>query len=244
MRNIKIVIEYDGSNYHGWQVQENAKTVQGEILKAIKKITGEEVNLIGAGRTDAGVHALGQVANFKTGCKIPVDRIHKALNSTLPKDIVVKKSEEVDLDFHARFCAKGKEYVYTIYNSEVPSALWRNFSFHYPFSLNIEEMRRACEYFLGTHDFRAFMATGSNVKETVRSITRLDIVKKAEFIFIIISADGFLYNMVRIIAGTLLDVGIGKKSPKDIPEIIKAGDRSLAGLTLPPHGLCLKKVYY
>jgi len=244
MRNIKITIEYDGTSYHGWQMQENAKTVQGEIMKAIKKITGEEVNIIGAGRTDAGVHALGQVANFKTETKIPIDRIHRALNSVLPKDIVVKKAEEVDLSFHARYCAKEKEYVYAIYNSTVPSALWRNFTYHYSFPLDIEKMRKASKHFLGIHDFRAFMSTGSSIKDTVRSIKKLEIVKKREFVFIFISADGFLYNMVRIIAGTLLDVGIGKKAPEDIPKIIESGDRSLAGLTLPAHGLCLKKVYY
>ena len=171
MQNIKLIIEYEGTAYHGWQSQKNATTVQGTIEKAIEDLTGDEIPLIGSGRTDFGVHALGQVANFKTVSGIPGDRFSYALNRLLPRDIVIKDSCKVDWDFHSRFCARGKSYRYMIYNSKFPSALLRNRACHISYDLNIEAMGKAALSFIGTHDFSAFKATGSSVKTAVRNIT-------------------------------------------------------------------------
>ncbi|WP_026486937.1 tRNA pseudouridine(38-40) synthase TruA [Caldanaerobius polysaccharolyticus] len=244
MSNIKLIVEYDGTHYHGWQYQLNAKTVQGEMLKAIKKITGEDVNLIGAGRTDAGVHAIGQVANFKSNSSVPISRLPYALNSVLPDDIVVKAAEKVDDSFHARKSAIGKEYRYYILNSELPSALLKNRVYHYKYRLDLDAMKRGAELFIGTHDFSAFKAAGSNVESSVRTIKRLDLNRIDELIELVIQADGFLYNMVRIITGTLIWVGNGKLMWSDVRDVINSRDRSKAGPTVPPYGLYLYKVFY
>lgn len=244
MKNIKLTIEYDGTNYHGWQMQDNAVTVQGVLLKAIYKLTGEDVNLIGCSRTDAGVHALAQVANFKTNSSIPPERFSYALNRLLPEDIVIKSSEEAGADFHARFCAKNKTYKYLIYNSTFPSALLRNRAYHVSHPLDVEAMRKAGGHFLGRHDFSAFKAAGSDVESFERTVKELSIHKNENLIEILISGDGFLYNMVRIIAGTLIEVGTGKLSPEDVPSIILSGDRKKAGRTAPAHGLYLVGVEY
>lgn len=244
MNNIKLIIEYDGTNYHGWQYQTNANTIQGEMLKAIKKITGENVNLIGAGRTDAGVHAKGQVANFKCNVRIPEKRLPYALNSVLPDDIVVKSAEIVDEDFHARKSALSKEYRYYILNSEQPSALLRNYVYHFRYRLNLDHMKRGAELLIGTHDFSAFKAAGGSVTSSVRTIKRLELNTIDEIIELVVEADGFLYNMVRIITGTLLLVGTGRMVWSDISQIIKSKDRNRAGPTVPPHGLYLYKVFY
>lgn len=246
MRNIRIIIEYDGTNYSGWQTQKNAPSIQEEIKKAIKKITGEDVNLIGAGRTDAGVHAKGQTANFITDSRIPADKFAWALNSVLEKDIVIKESEEVSLDFHSRYDAKSKIYSYTIHRGLFPPAIMRNYVYHVNFGkhIDIQELKKAAECFVGTYDFRAFMAAGSNVVNTIRTIYSVNIEEFEDFIKIFYHGNGFLYNMVRIITGTIVYASIGKLNSKDIPDIIKKGDRTLAGITFPPHGLCLEKVYY
>ncbi|NSW91220.1 MAG: tRNA pseudouridine(38-40) synthase TruA [Firmicutes bacterium] len=246
MRNIKLTIEYDGTNYNGWQSQINGFAIQDKIEDAIYKLTNEKVKLIGAGRTDSGVHAYGQVANFYTSSSIPADKFSFALNTILPDDIVVRKSEEVDEDFHARFSAKGKRYRYLIYNSTHPSALLRNKSWHVFYNLNIELMKEASLYLIGTHNFRSFMAKdkGSQVKSTVRTIWETSLIRRNDIIQIEIAGNGFLYNMVRIIAGTLVDVGIGKIEAKYINDIIKGCDRKLAGRTAPPQGLYLMEVYY
>lgn len=255
MRNIKLTIEYDGTNYHGWQIQENAITVQGVLKKAIEKLTGEECNLIGTSRTDVGVHALGQVANFMTSSKIPPDKFSYALNSMLPEDIVVRESREVPPDFHSRFSAKGKKYKYLIYNSQKPSALLRNRAAHVYLPLNIEAMKKASFYFLGRHDFSAFRASGSDAKTSERTITEVSLrtcsdcllgqaVDGPSLIEFEISGDGFLYNMVRIIAGTLIYVGNGKINADDIPAIIESRDRTKAGKTAPAHGLYLAEIYF
>lgn len=257
MRNIKLVIEYDGTNYHGWQSQTNALTVQQVIERAIQKLTGEECRLVGSGRTDVGVHALGQVANFHTGSRIPADRFACALNSVLPDDIVIRHSEEVDSDFHSRYSAKGKKYRYLIYNSKYPSALLRNRACHVQYPLDFGLMKEAASYFLGTHDFSAFRASGSSTKTSVRTITHVLFREKdcgsfpggdAPFFGRLfefeVAGDGFLYNMVRIMAGTLIEVGAGKIAPGSIPEIIESRDRKRAGKTAPAHGLYLVEVYY
>lgn len=242
--NVKILLEYDGSNYHGWQKQKNALGIQEIVEKAIYRVTGENVKVVGAGRTDAGVHARGQVANFHTNCRIPVERLPYAINSHLPEDIAVKGAEEVPADFHARYSAKSKVYSYTIYNGPFPSPLLRRYSYFYPRPLDVEAMREAAKAFIGVHDFSAFRASGSPVKSSVRKIMKLEVKKSGDLIIIEVEADGFLYNMVRIIAGTLLEVGSGKKKPEEIPLVIDSRDRERAGITLPAHGLCLERVVY
>jgi len=244
MRNIKLTIEYDGTNYNGWQSQKNGNGIQDIIKKGIKNLTCEEVNLTGSGRTDAGVHAYGQIANFHTQCNIPAERFYLALNSKLPEDIVIKESEEVDIDFHARFSAKTKTYRYLIYNWPLPSALLRKRVYHIPYKLDLNAIKLAASYFIGTHDFSSFMAKGSCVKTTVRTIKDITVDKKDKLIEIEITGDGFLYNMVRIIAGTLVDVGIGKLQTGDIKNIIECRKREKAGKTLPPWGLYLVRVEY
>lgn len=242
--NVKIVVEYDGTCYHGWQRQKNAISIQEVLETAISSITGEKTNLIGSGRTDAGVHALNQVANFKTDTRIPIDKLPYAINSKLPEDIIVKHAELVPEDFHSRFCAKSKIYTYTIYNAKFPSPLFRKYSYFFPRPLDVKAMQQASKVFTGTHDFRAFMASGSPVKSTVRHIDRLEVSQTGDVIKIEFEANGFLYNMVRIIAGTLLDVGLKKINLKQLELILKSKDRTQAGKTLPPQGLCLVNVIY
>ena len=246
MRNIKLIIEYDGTNYCGWQVQENGPTIQGYLEKALLAVTGENITVHGSGRTDAGVHARGQVASFTTESSIPQEKFAYALNNKLPGDIVIKKSEEVPLDFHARFSAIGKKYSYLIINSRFPSALLRNHAYHvnYCERLDICRIEIAAEAFIGTYDFSGFMATGSKVKDTVRTIYELSVEREKELIRFDYKGSGFLYNMVRIITGTLLYAGIGKIDPEDMKDIILSKDRDRAGATLPARGLYLEEVYY
>lgn len=245
MRNIKLTIEYDGKNFAGWQSQPGKVSVQSEIEKAINEITGEEVEITASGRTDAGVHALGQVANFHTNTKIEIEKIPYAINSKLTKSIVVKKAEEVEERFHSRYNCKEKTYRYIVNNSEFPSALERYREYHMPIKLDIENMKKALTYFEGEHDFKGFKSSGGNAKKTtVRTITKAILKEKDGRIFIELTGNGFLYNMVRIIAGTIVDVGLGKINAEDIPEIIESKDRTRAGKTLPPHGLYLLEVEY
>ena len=244
MKNIKLTIEYDGTNYSGWQNQENAITIQEKLEIAISKITGEKISLIGSGRTDAGVHALGQVANFKTNSSIPGDKYKFTLNNILPEDITIIDSKEVDLNFHSRFSAVKKRYKYRIYTRKMPSAIYRNVSFHYKHDLDIDKMIEASKYFLGTHDFASFKGRKSVVKGTIRTIYKLDIEKVDNFIEITIEGNSFLRYMVRNIVGTLINVGSGKTKAEDIPNIIKSENRNCAGKTAPAQGLFLEKVYY
>ncbi len=243
-RNIKLIIEYDGTNYNGWQSQMNGTAIQDIVEGALFQLTGEKVKLTGSGRTDSGVHAYGQVANFFSTSSIPAEKFSFALNTILPKDIIIKKSLEVGSEFHARFSAKGKKYRYLIYNSTHPSALLRNRTFHVFYNLNIAAMKEASSHFIGTYNFEGFMAKGSQIKNTVRTIRETSLVKRDEIIQIEITGDGFLYNMVRIIVGTLIDVGIGRIKTQDISNIIRSCDRKLAGRTAPPQGLYLVEVYY
>ncbi len=244
MKNIKIIIEYDGTNYFGWQRQKNQRSIQECIEEALYKLTGENISLIGSSRTDSGVHARGFVANFKTNSTIPPEKFKDALNTKLPIDIVVKWSEEVHLDFHARYDCKGKTYKYTILNEEVRSPLMRNYTYLVKDNLDIKSMEEACKYFIGKHDFEAFKSTGSSVKTSIRTISELYLVKNENLIEIYVSADGFLYNMVRIIVGTLIEVGRGKIAPEDIKDIIISKDRNKTGKCVPAQGLVLEKVFY
>ena len=244
MRNVKLTIEYDGTNYCGWQKQNNEKTIQEEIEKAIYKAVGEVVEVIGSSRTDAGVHARGMVANFKTNATIPFDKFKYAINDKLPDDIAIIESEEVSEDFHARYDSKGKTYCYSIINRQQKPAIGRNYVYHFKWDLDIEKMREACKHFIGKHDFKAFRSLGSSVKTTERTIEELYIESEGEKINIFITADGFLYNMVRIIVGTLLKVGRGKIPVEDIEKIILLGDRKKAGPCVPAQGLILEKVFY
>ena len=244
MRNIKLTIEYDGTSYGGWQKQKNNRTIQQCIEEAIKLLTGEDVELIGSSRTDAGVHAKGMVANLITNSQIPADKFREAINTKLPDDIGIIKSEEVDRNFHSRYDSKGKTYCYTLVNRYEKVCIGRNYVYQVRDELNYNLMKEAAKYFLGKHDFKAFKTNGSSVKTSVRTINGLELELKGDVIKIFVSADGFLYNMVRIIVGTLIEVGKGKIKPEDIESIIKNGDRSKAGPCVPPNGLVLEKVFY
>lgn len=244
MRNIKLTIEYDGTRYYGWQRQPIGNTIQQEVEKAISKVIKEYVEVIGSSRTDSGVHAKGYVANFKTNVKMPAEKFRDAINCKLPRDIVIIKSEEVDLDFHARYSSKGKTYCYTILNREYPCAIDKDYVYYYRWKLNVEEMKKACKYFLGTHDFKAFQTPGGSVKTSIRTISDLHIETNVDKIKIYISADGFLYNMVRIIIGTLILVGSNKIKEDFVKNIIESGVRQNAGKCAPANGLCLEKVFY
>lgn len=244
MRNIKLTIEYDGKDFNGWQKQPNKLNIQGEIERAIKCITGEEVDLIASGRTDAGVHSLGQIANFKTQSKLPIEKFAIAINSQVKNSIRIINAEEVDENFHSRYSCKQKTYRYIINNTPYGSAVYRNLEYHMPVKLDAQKMKKAVKYFEGEHDFKAFKSSGTSSKSSVRTIYKAELKEEDGRIIIELTGNGFLYNMVRIIAGTLVDVGLNKINPNSIPGIIKQGDRTKAGKTLPPHGLYLVKVEY
>ena len=243
MNNIKLTIEYDGTNYVGWQQQKNGITIHGVLSKAIERVVNEEVTLQGSGRTDAGTHAVGQVANFKTESDIPVYNLVQAINSYLPKDIVVRSAEKVPENFHARYSAKLKTYCYTILNSEIRDAVGRDYCLHYSTPLDIEKMQSASKALIGKHDFSAFKSK-SDVISSVRTITRLEIEKNGKYLMFTVEADGFLYKMVRSIVGTLLEVGKGKMKILEFKRIVKSGTRARAGNTVAASGLCLLKVKY
>ena len=244
MRNIKLTIEYDGRDFNGWQKQPDKLNIQGTIENAIKAITGEEVELNASGRTDAGVHAFAQVANFKTNSNLPIEKFPVAINSKLKKSIIIKSAEEVDERFHSRLTCKRKTYRYIINNSLTGTAIYRNLEYHVSAKLDVEKMQEAAKCFEGEHDFKAFKASGTSSKSSVRTIYEAKVYKIDDKIYIELTGNGFLYNMVRIIAGTLVEVGIGKILPNQIPQIIKEQKRENAGKTLPAHGLYLLNVEY
>lgn len=246
MRYLKLVLAYDGTKYHGFQIQKGTglPTIQGTLEKALSMLIREDVKIIGAGRTDAGVHAKGQVVNFSCNSAIPVERFSLALNSLLPEDIVVLKAEEVNADFHACFSAHRKTYCYTYYNSPNRNPFWRFYSFQVPVNLHIIEMKKACGLFIGEHDFRAFCASGSSAKSFTRTIYNCFIEKEEEILRFTVTGNGFLYNMVRIMAGTLLEIGQGKRKAEDVLLLLQNGERKCAGMTLPPQGLYLLSVGY
>jgi len=246
MRNLKLQIEYDGSNYCGWQAQRNSskKSIQEVIEKTLRKIISEKVKLIASGRTDAGVHALAQIANFHTHSQIPIDKLKLGLNSLLPEDIKISKIEEKGPKFHSRFSSKLKCYRYTILNRQHSSPLIRNKVYFYPHSLDLKLMRKESKALLGRHNFGSFVASPGKEKNPNKTIKKLNIIKDRDFIYIDIEADGFLYNMVRNIVGTLIAVGRGRLAKGRLKEILLARNRTLAGTTAPAKGLCLVKVKY
>ena len=241
---IKLTIEYDGTAYAGWQRQENALAVQQVIEEALTKLTRARVVIAGASRTDAGVHALGQTAQFDTESRIPPDKYAFALNTMLPADIRIRKSEAVSEAFHARFSNKGKRYRYLIYQSPHAGALNRNTHAHVIYPLDDEKMRRELTALIGTHDFAAFAASGSVVKDTVRTIYSASLTRRGDELELLVEGSGFLYNMVRIIAGTLISVGAGRLEEGAFARAIQSGNRLDLGVTAPAHGLTLMEVYY
>ena len=241
---IKLTIEYDGTAYAGWQRQENALAVQQVIEEALTKLTRARVVIAGASRTDAGVHALGQTAHFDTESRIPPDKYAFALNTMLPADIRIRKSEAVSEDFHARFSNKGKRYRYLIYQSPHAGALNRNTHAHVIYPLDVEKMQAEAQDLVGTHDFAAFAASGSVVKDTVRTIYSASLTRRGDELELLVEGSGFLYNMVRIIAGTLISVGAGRLEEGAFARAIQSGNRLDLGVTAPAHGLTLMEVYY
>lgn len=244
MRRVKLVVAYDGTNYHGWQYQPNAVTVEGELNKALSEMLGTEIKVIGASRTDAGVHALGNVAVFDTDSRIPGEKFSYALNTRLPEDIKVVSSCEVTEDFHPRYDCHNKTYEYRITRSEFMMPTKRLYSTHVYYKLNVEKMQEAAVHFVGEHDFASFCSTGSTVEDTVRTIYALEVLEEKEDLIIRVTGNGFLYNMVRIIAGTLLNVGCGKMSVEECRAAIDGVSRELAGPTAPAKGLCLMQINY
>jgi len=247
MRNIKLTLAYDGTNYHGFQEQRGTglATIQETIEGCLGVLAGRRVQVFGAGRTDAGVHARGQVVNFDAGdWGIPTGKIPLALNGILPYDIAVLEALEAPDHFHARFSARAKEYRYVIHNARVPDPFLRRYSYFFPKPLDMENMKAAAVLLNGRHDFTAFKAQGTPVKSTVRTLYDIRIEASAGILQLVFRGDGFLYNMVRIIVGTLLEVGLNKYPPGEVAAILNSGDRKRAGPTAPPWGLCLINVDY
>ncbi|RQD71529.1 MAG: tRNA pseudouridine(38-40) synthase TruA [Tindallia sp. MSAO_Bac2] len=246
MRNMMITIEYDGSAYNGWQIQPNGKSIQEEIIKALRVITKQNISVHGAGRTDAKVHAYGQCASFKVDCSIPTEKFSAAINSQLPEDIVVKETVEKDPGFHARFSAAGKQYEYKICNQKYRSAINRNYKWHVSKPLDLEQMKHAVNLIPGTHDFSQFMASGSDVKDTVRNITRAEIVagKARGHFSIIFEGNGFLYKMVRMLVAAIVEIGMHKSTTEELYARLTQQTNCTNRWTAPPQGLYLNKVYY
>lgn len=275
MRNLKLTLAYDGTDYVGWQIQANGLAIQQVLEEAISRLTGEEIRLLVAGRTDSGVHALGQVCSFQTNAPIPCLGFRSALQDILPEDILVREIEEVPLDFHATYSAKSKHYRYVVWNSQLPNPFVKRYAYHYHVALDVDVMHAAAQELIGTHDFRCFETRWPNKATSVRTVTRCSVTRQTgwpvfgyaeptrshpyrspkmdavpvvaaghEFIWIDIAADGFLYNMVRAVAGTLIRVGRGYWQPSDIRRIIQEQDRTLAGDTAPPQGLYMVSVDY
>ena len=244
MRRIKLVVSYDGTAYCGWQLQPNGVTIEEVLNQALSSLLKEDIQVIGASRTDSGVHAMGNVAVFDTESRIPGDKICFALNQRLPDDVRIQASEEVPLTFHPRKANCVKTYEYKILNRKIDMPLQRLYSYFCYFNLDLEKMQKAASYLIGEHDFKSFCTVRTQAEETVRTIYSLTVTKADDLITIRISGSGFLYNMVRILTGTLVEVGLGKTNPEDMPKILEAKDRSKSGATLPPRGLILVNVEY
>ena len=243
-KRIKLVVAYDGTAYHGWQVQPNAVTVEGVLNEKLTELLGEEITVTGASRTDAGVHSLGNVAVFDTETRIPADKISYALNQRLPEDIVVQDSAEVASDFHPRFCDSKKTYEYRILNRRFPIPTLRRDTCFYYRPLDVAAMQKAAEYLVGEHDFKSFCTVGAQVDTTVRTLYALTVTRDEDVIKIRVTGNGFLYNMVRILAGTLISVGIHEREPEDMTRILAACDRTAAGPTAPACGLTMVGIRY
>ena len=244
MRNIKLIIEYDGTAYCGWQVQPNGITVQEVMEGALLRMLGEPTKLRSSGRTDAGVHARGMVACFTTEKALPLRAFREGLNTMLPADIAVREACEVPLPFNPRADAHAKHYRYTILLDKHRSPLARHVAWRLGGALDLDAMRAACGYFVGEHDFAAFRASNCAAKTTIRRIYSLELVQEGPWVHLDVNGSGFLKNMVRVIAGTLVEVGQGRRAPQDVARLLLEGDRQVSGMTAPPHGLCLMQVFY
>ncbi|MDO8602717.1 MAG: tRNA pseudouridine(38-40) synthase TruA [Candidatus Omnitrophota bacterium] len=247
MRNIKLIIEYDGSGFNGWQAQvqgDRLRTIQEEIEKAGKMLFGKKISLAGSSRTDAGVHAKAQVANFRIDSNLPLNKIKNGLNSFLTRRISIISAEEVPVKFHSRIDSKGKLYKYTMLNRRARSPLLEKYAAFVPYDLNITAMKKATGHLIGRKDFKSFQTGSKKERDSVRVIKKIEIISKPPMVEIQIQANGFLYNMARAIAGTLIEVGRGRFKPEKVKEILEAKRRSSAGQTAPAKGLCLEKVFY
>jgi len=243
-RRLKLLLEYTGTHYHGWQLQPDARTIQGTLEACLARITNGPVRLHAAGRTDAGVHALGQVAHFDTASTIALAALVRGANSLLPEDIVVRQATEVPADFHARYAARRKTYAYVVHNHPIPSAFRAPYAWHVPQGLDLPAMRAAASVLVGHHDFSAFRAAACTARSPWRWLCRLRITRHAERLIFVLCADGFLQHMVRNIVGTLVAIGRGQIAPEAMPTILHAGQRQHAGPTAPAHGLFLVRVVY
>lgn len=244
MKRILIEISYDGTRYYGWQRQDGKPTIQGEIEKALEIVCGKHVEVFGSGRTDAGVHALGQIAHFDLDVNIPMSKIANVLNSLLPPDICIERAEQVNEDFHARFSSKKKTYEYRIYTGKKKDVFNANYYAWILDELDFDKMEQAKNLLIGKHNFEGFCSSATAVKDFNREIYSIEITKKKNYIYFTFTGNGFLYNMVRILVGTIIDVGRGRNSIDNIKKALKTGDRTLVGITMPPNGLYLKKVEY
>jgi tRNA pseudouridine38-40 synthase len=245
LRNIKLTIAYDGSRYNGWQRQDNTdNTIQGKFEQLLSRMTGEEIEIHGSGRTDSGVHAHGQVAHFHTNSQMSREEMLAYINEYLPMDIAVLDIRDAAERFHSRLNVKRKTYCYHIWNSPIPNVFLRKYSYQVPEPLDLPSMEQGASYLLGTHDFKSFCSRKKMKKSTVRMIESIQIEKNGDEILLTYKGNGFLYNMVRILTGTLIEVGKGLRSPEDIPSVIEAKNREMAGFTAPPQGLFLEKVDY
>ena len=244
MKRVRLIVAYDGTNYRGWQVQPNGITIEEVLNKHLSALLGEEIVVTGASRTDSGVHSMGNVAIFDTNTRMPAEKISFALNQRLPEDIVVQESKEVPSDWHPRYQVSRKTYEYRILNRTFRQPMRRLDTYFYHYPLDVEKMQKAASYLIGEHDFKSFCAVGAQVKTTVRTIYTCDVIKENDIITIRVTGNGFLYNMVRIIAGTLIRVGGGDMEPERMPEILDALDRNTAGPTAPAHGLTMMGIEY
>lgn len=244
MKRVGLVVAYDGTRYCGWQTQPNGITVQGVLNDTLSELLGEKIETIGASRTDAGVHALGNVVVFDTSTRIPGEKISYALNQRLPEDIRIQMSEEVEPDFHPRYCDSEKTYEYRILNRQFPVPTERLYSYFYHYKLDVDKMREATSYLIGRHDFASFCGSGAQVKTTIRTVTGIEVFREGDMVTIRVSGTGFLYNMVRIISGTLIEIGNGQYPPERMQKILDAKDRSAAGPTAPAQGLTLMGIQF
>ena len=244
MGKLLLTLQYDGTRYHGWQVQPNAVTVQETLQDAVEKITGVRYGITGCSRTDTGVHARRFYCTMDESKSLPAASLMRALNATLPEDIAVLEQRQIPSEFHPRYSAQGKRYVYYIWNDEVRSPFYKGYSLHLRSPLNVEKLNETAQLFLGTHDFSAFCSAGSSVEDKTRTIRRSEVARQGSLVTYTVEADGFLYNMVRILVGTLLDVHAGRLTETAVFQALQTGQRELAGATAPPHGLFLDEVFY
>ena len=245
MRNIRLKISYEGTRYQGWQKQEtHENTIQGKLEKLLSRMCEEEITVQGSGRTDAGVHARGQIVNFHTTCQMSLQEMRQYMNQYLPEDIAVTEITEAAERFHSRLNATGKKYCYRVWNSSVPNVFWRRYAHTVEDALDVEAMKKAAQYFLGEHDFKAFTSTKKGKKSTVRRIDAIEMEREGDLLTFTFIGNGFLYHMVRILVGTLLEVGRGERKSDTMPDILASKEREKAGALVPGKGLMLEEVYY